>query len=223
MKKTILSLVTGLFLTLGLANAQEGKDYDKWQIRLRGVGVVPIENADVSTIGGNVAISSQFIPELDFTYFFTKNLAAELILGTTKHKVSTTNSDISAIGGATNAKVDLGDVWLLPPTFTLQYHFRPNATWKPYVGAGINYTIFYNEDASQTVKNVSYDNALGIATQLGVDVNVSKNFFLNLDVKHIFLGTDVNVDASNLATGLNIPAKVDINPFLLGFGVGVKF
>ena len=223
MKKTILSLATGLLLTLGFAKAQESKDYDKWQIRLRGVGVVPIENAAISTIGGNVSISSQFIPEVDFTYFFTKNIAAELILGTTKHKVSTSSSDLSAIAGPRNAKVDLGDVWLLPPTLTLQYHFRPNDVWKPYVGAGINYTIFYNEDAGQTVKNVSYDNAFGIAAQLGVDVNISKNLFLNLDVKHIFLGTDVNVDATNLASGLNIPAKVDINPFLLGFGVGVKF
>ncbi|MNT89451.1 outer membrane protein W [compost metagenome] len=70
---------------------------------------------------------------------------------------------------------------------------------------------------------MQYDNAFGLATQLGVDISISKNLFVNLDVKHILLKTDVNVDASNLATGLNIPAKVNINPFLLGFGVGVKF
>ena len=223
MKKLLYSLVAGLALTIGITNAQDNNDYDKWQIRLRGVGVVPIENADVSTIGGNVSISSQFIPELDFTYFFTKNIAAELILGTTKHKVATSNSNLTAIGGATNAKVDLGDVWLLPPTLTLQYHFRPNETFKPYVGAGLNYTIFYNEDAGSTVNGVSYENAFGFATQMGVDINLSKSFFLNFDVKHILLGTDVNVDATNLASGLNIPAKVDIDPFLLGFGIGIKF
>lgn len=223
MKKAILSIVTGLIFSLGFAQAQENQEYDKWQIRLRGVGVVPVENAEISTIGGNVSVSSTFIPELDITYFFSKNVAAELILGTTKHNVYTTNSDLSAIGGAANANVDLGDVWLLPPTLTLQYHFRPNKVWKPYVGAGVNYTIFYNPDAGNTVKDISYDNTFGFAMQLGTDINISKNIFLNLDVKNILLKTDVNVDASNLAVGLHIPAKVDINPFLLGFGVGIKF
>lgn len=223
MKKAILSIVTGLIFSLGFAQAQENQEYDKWQIRLRGVGVVPVENAEISTIGGNVSVSSTFIPELDITYFFSKNVAAELILGTTKHNVHTTNSNLSAIGGAANANVDLGDVWLLPPTLTLQYHFRPNKVWKPYVGAGVNYTIFYNPDAGNTVKDISYDNTFGFAMQLGTDINISKNIFLNLDVKNILLKTDVNVDASNLAAGLHIPAKVDINPFLLGFGVGIKF
>ncbi|WP_039053175.1 OmpW/AlkL family protein [Sphingobacterium sp. T2] len=223
MKRAILSIVTGLIFSLGFAQAQENQEYDKWQIRLRGVGVVPVENAEISTIGGNVSVSSTFIPELDITYFFSKNVAAELILGTTKHNVHTTNSDLSAIGGAANANVDLGDVWLLPPTLTLQYHFRPNKVWKPYVGAGVNYTIFYNPDAGNTVKDISYDNTFGFAMQLGTDINISKNIFLNLDVKNILLKTDVNVDASNLAAGLHIPAKVDINPFLLGFGVGIKF
>ncbi|MGJ1321728.1 OmpW/AlkL family protein [Sphingobacterium faecium] len=223
MKKLLFATAVCLLFGLGISQAQETKNFDRWQIRLRGVGVVPIENADVSTIGGNVSISSQFIPELDFTYFFNKNIAAELILGTTKHKVSTTNSDLSAIGGSTNNNIDLGSVWLLPPTLTVQYHFYPSPSIKPYVGVGANYTIFYNEDAGNIVKNVKYDNAFGLATQLGVDINISKNFFVNLDVKHIFLKTDVNVDASNLATGLNIPAKVSINPFLLGFGLGVRF
>ncbi len=222
MKKTILSLITGLFISLGFVQAQEGEDYAKWQIRLRGVGVVPIESSEVGKIGGSVDVSATLIPELDFTYFFTKNLAAELILGTSKHKINTKNSDLTAIGGAKNASVDLGHVWLLPPTLTLQYHFRPNPVWKPYVGIGANYTIFYNENAGPTVKDVTYENKFGLAAQLGVDINVSKRFFLNLDIKQIFLQTDANVNGTNLAPGLNIPAKVTLNPFLLGFGIGVK-
>ena len=105
-----------------------------WQVRLRGVSVQPNEKSNVSAIGGDVNISNSFIPELDFTYFFNKNVAAELILGTTKHKVV---DEKSALGD-----VDLGSVWLLPPTLTLQYHFYPTKTLKPYVGAGLNYTIF---------------------------------------------------------------------------------
>ncbi len=146
-----------------------------------------------------------------------------MILGTTKHKVNTTGSNLTAIGGSPSSNVDLGSVWLLPPTLTAQYHFLPDGAIKPYVGAGINYTIFYSVNAGQTVKNVKYDNAFGFATQLGIDFKLSEKYFVNLDAKYILLKTDVNVDASNLAPNLSIPAKVDINPFLLGFGVGMKF
>lgn len=222
MKKIVLSLVTGLFLSLSFAQAQDGDDYAKWQIRVRGVGVVPIESSEVGVIGGSIDVSSTFIPELDFTYFFTKNLAAELILGTSKHKINTQNSNLTAIGGSANAEVNLGHVWLLPPTLTLQYHFHPSPVWKPYVGVGANYTIFYNEDAGPTVKDISYKNKFALAAQLGVDINVSKNVFFNFDIKQIFLKTEADVDATNLAPGLNIPAKVTLNPFLLGFGIGIR-
>lgn len=217
-------LFIALVLTLGVSNlkAQTGPD-QRWQMRLRGVAVMPNESAKINTIGGDIDINTKFIPELDFTYFFTKNIAAELILGTTKHKVHTVGSDLSAIGGSTAANVDLGSVWLLPPTLTAQYHFMPDHAIKPYVGAGINYTIFYSANEGPTVKKVKYDNAFGFATQLGVDFKLSEKYFLNLDAKYILLKTDVNVDASNLAPNLAIPAKVDINPFLLGFGFGMKF
>ncbi|MHA3789222.1 OmpW/AlkL family protein [Flavobacterium hauense] len=230
MKKLILSVIALSFFSTATLFAQTEKedlssDFKKWQIRLRGIAVVPDESAKIGTIGGDVAISSTFIPELDFTYFFTKNFAAELILGTSKHDVSTTGSDISAIGGPTNANIELGSVRLLPPTLTFQYHFFPLADkdFKPYVGAGINYTIFYDAKPGKTVKGIEYDNALGYAFQLGFDYMINDKFFVNVDAKKLFLNTDVKVDASNLAPGLSIPAEVDIDPWLFGFGVGMKF
>ncbi|KAF2516284.1 OmpW family protein [Flavobacterium salilacus subsp. salilacus] len=227
MKKIVLALSAMALLLSGSAIAQENNDntpdFKKWQMRVRGVGVIPDESADIGIIGGDVDISTSLIPEVDFTYFFTKNIAAELILGTTKHDVHTTGSDISAIGGPTSADVDLGSVCLLPPTLTVQYHFYANETFKPYVGAGVNYTIFYNVDEGSTVRDVEYDNALGYAFQVGFDVMLNDKFFINMDVKKIFLSTDVTVDGSNLAEGLSIPAEVDINPLLVGFGVGMKF
>ena len=181
------------------------------------------EKAEVNTIGGDVNISNSFIPELDFTYFFNKNVAAELILGTTKHDVKTTGSNLTAIGGPASAEVDLGSVWLLPPTLTLQYHFYPTKTLKPYLGAGLNYTIFYSVDEGSVVKGLDYDNAVGFALQGGLDYMLNDKYFLNFDIKKLFLKTDVNVDATNLASGLKIPAEVNIDPLLIGFGVGMKF
>lgn len=212
-----LLFLAGLLFTVSLS-AQN------WQVRLRGVAVQPNEKAEVSTIGGDVNISNSFIPELDFTYFFNKNVAAELILGTTKHDVKTTGSNLTAIGGPASAEVDLGSVWLLPPTLTAQYHFYTSdkKVFKPYIGAGVNYTLFYNVKSGD-VADVKYDNALGYAAQVGFDLMLDDTFFINVDAKRLFLSTDVTVDASNLAPGLSIPATVDIDPWLFGVGVGMKF
>ena len=113
----------------------------------------------------------------------------------------------------------------MPPTLTLQYHFTPfeEKVFKPYVGARVNYTIFYNAEDGNTVKNVSYKNNVGNAFQVGFDLMLNDTFFINVDAKKLFLKTDVTVDASNLATGLSIPAEVTINPLILGMGLGMKF
>ncbi|TDQ25550.1 OmpW/AlkL family protein [Tenacibaculum caenipelagi] len=211
MKKIILSIVLGM-LFFSNVNAQETnkvEDFKKWQTRFRWVSVLPNESATIGTIGGNVEIGENFIPELDFTYYFTENIAAELILGTTNHDVKVINT---ALGN-----VDLGDVWLLPPTLTLQYHFNVN-DFKPYVGAGVNYTIFYNADPGAVV-DVDYKNGFGYALQLGFDYDLDDTWFLNVDAKYVGLSTDVTVDAG-IAT---VPAEVDINPLLIGFGVGIRF
>lgn len=224
MRKIVFALMAMSLMTVNFVNAQDketkeeskSNEFKRWQVRLRAVGVAPDESAKIGIIGGDVAISNALIPELDFTYFFTEHFAAELILGTAKH-------DVKAINTAAG-DVNLGSVWLLPPTLTAQYHFYTSdqKVFKPYIGAGVNYTLFYNVKSGD-VAGVDYDNALGYAAQVGFDLMLDDTFFINLDVKRLFLSTDVTVDASNLAPGLSIPAEVDINPWLIGVGVGMKF
>jgi outer membrane protein len=224
MRKIVFALMAMSLMTVNFVNAQDNEtkeesksnEFKRWQVRLRAVGVAPDESASIGIIGGDVAISNALIPELDITYFFTENFAAELILGTAKH-------DVQAINTAAG-DVNLGSVWLLPPTLTAQYHFYTSdkKVFKPYIGAGVNYTLFYNVKSGD-VADVTYDNALGYAAQLGFDLMLDETFFINVDVKRLFLSTDVSVDASNLAPGLIIPAEVDINPWLVGVGVGMKF
>lgn len=224
MRKIVFALMAMSLMTVNFVNAQDNEtkeesksnEFKRWQVRLRAVGVAPDESAKIGIIGGDVAISNALIPELDFTYFFTEHFAAELILGTAKHDVKAINT----LAG----DVNLGSVWLLPPTLTAQYHFYTSdqKVFKPYIGAGVNYTLFYNVKSGD-VAGVDYDNALGYAAQVGFDLMLDDTFFINLDVKRLFLSTDVTVDASNLAPGLSIPAEVDINPWLIGVGVGMKF
>jgi len=227
--KRLFVFATMMFVGLSVFG-QSADTTGKWRVRLRGVAVIPQESAAIGVIGGDADISNSFIPELDFTYFFNRHFAAELILGTTRHKVSTVSSDLSAIGAGT-ANVDLGKVWLLPPTLTLQYHY-PAGKFNPYVGAGINYTIFYSADQGPVVKDIEYKNKFAFAAQAGFDIDISKKVFVNADLKKIFLSTTATVDASNLTPSAspqlapvlqNIEADVKIKPWLLGVGIGYKF
>ena len=221
MKKIVFVIMAFSLMAVNFVNAQDkeekSNEFKRWQVRLRGVGVVtPNQSAKIGIIGGDVQISDAFIPELDFTYFFTEHFAAELILGTAKHDVKAINT----IAG----DIDLGSAWLLPPTLTAQYHFYTSdkKIFKPYIGAGVNYTLFYNVK-SGAVADVKYDNALGYAAQVGFDLMLDDTFFINVDAKRLFLSTDVTVDATNLVPGLVVPAEVDIDPWLFGIGVGMKF
>lgn len=207
MKKLIFALLmTGLF-SLTNVNAQDANttddiSYNKWQARFRVIAVAPSPDDDID--GANIDISTTFVPEVDFTYFFNRNFAAELILATTKHEVEIEDG------------ADLGYVWLLPPTLNLQYHFYAD-DFKPYVGAGVNYTIFYSADPGD-LDDIDYKNAVGFSLQAGLDYNLDDKWFLNLDVKKLFLKTDVT--PNNDSSG---DVEVNIDPLVVGLGVGLKF
>ena len=214
MRKTILLALVAFFGVTTFAVAQDAPttDFSKWQFRLRGIVVTPDESADIEVIGGDVSISTAVVPEFDITYFFDENWSAELILATTKH-------DVEAVGTAAG-DIDLGSVWLLPPTLTGQYHFT-GGDFVPYLGAGVNLTLFYGVDEGPVADDVEYDTAVGFALQGGFDFMLNDKWFLNLDVKKLFLNTTATVNATT-ALGATVDADVDINPWIFGFGVGVK-
>ncbi len=170
---------------------------DNWMMRVRAIDIVP----DVSSGLPGFDVSSEWVPEVDFTYFLAPNIGVELILATSRHEVT--------VPGAS-----LGKLNVLPPTLTLQYHFQPTPTIKPYVGAGVNYTRFYNVDLAP---GLSIDkNSFGGALQAGVDIAVTQNGYINLDVKKIWIDTDVKSGGVKLTT-------LDIDPVVWGVGYGFRF
>ncbi len=131
-----------------------------------------------------MTVSTTVVPELDITYFFTPNIAAELVLGVTRHHIN---------GAATLAGTDVGRVWLLPPTLMLQYHFTNFGNFKPYVGAGVNYTFFFSEKAAGgTITQFSVEDSFGFALQAGFDLMLDRHWGLNFDVKKLYLRPDVS-------------------------------
>jgi outer membrane protein len=191
-----------------------------WMIRLRALGVVPDDDSSNWFVGGaehpgsNLDINTTVVPELDISYFFTRNIAAELILGVTPHQVDA-KENIATLG-------EIGKAWLLPPTLMFQYHFYMDKGIKPYVGAGVNYTIFFNEGSGTNFHDFKLDDNWGWALQAGVDIPLGNNWFFNVDVKKVFLDTTAKVWLNGPHPTL-VTADVQIDPWLIGVGVGYRF
>ena len=194
-------LVAGTLTAPVVAQAQEGP----WMVRVRAVNLDP---ANTDSTGLGLAINSKVIPEVDISYFFTPNIAAELVL--TVPQKHTIRSNGAAIGSLKH----------LPPTFTLQYHFTGMDAIKPYVGAGVNYTRFTSVNFTPAVvaglgPTLSAD-SFGFALQAGVDIAIAKNMVLNFDVKKVQIKTNVNSFGAKVGS-----LKVD--PWLVGMGIGWRF
>ncbi|PQA88888.1 OmpW/AlkL family protein [Hyphococcus luteus] len=189
-------------------------------VRLRGIVVAPTENtSDVMPgfPGGSVNVENAVVPELDFTYFLTNNIGAELILATSPHDLQGTGT-LSGLG-------KVGDVMALPPTLTLQYHFNPEGKIRPYAGVGVNWTIFYSEDASDSLvnaigpTNLSLDDSVGVAYQVGLDYALNDRWFVNFDVKYIQIDTTATLNTGGAINTVD----VDLDPIVAGVGIGMRF
>ncbi len=214
----ILSAAVLATATSATALDWQPKEAGTWMVRLRMIDMKPQESGDVLTqatsadSGWDVKLTEDYVPEIDLTYFFTDNFAVEVIAGTTKHKARVYNG---------TTMVDAGDVKLLPPVVTAQWHFNPKGKVSPYVGAGINYTFFYDVNDG-SLSNVSYEDGFGWALQAGVDVATTGPWFVNFDVKKVWLDTDLKADATGVGL-VPVKSDVDIDPWVFGVGLGRKF
>ena len=185
---------------LGAVQAQESP----WMVRFRATN---LDMANKDSTGLGLTANNKVIPEVDVTYFFNKNVAAELVL--TVPQKQTVNS--SSLG-------DLGTFKHLPPTLLAQYHFTDFNGFKPYVGAGINYTKISSVNlALPDATKVTLDgHSWGGALQVGVDIPLDKNWSLNFDVKKIYIKTDVYAGGSNAGT-------LKLDPVAASVGIGYRF
>jgi outer membrane protein len=198
------------------AHAEKGD----WIVRVRAIMVAPNEKTgpvQPTFPTAHTSVENSYAPELDFTYMATKHIGAELILATTKHHV-TGQGALAGVG-------KLAGTWVLPPTLTLQYHLAPDAHIRPYVGAGINYTIFYNEKASAALNNaigktdVGLKDSVGYAFQAGLDFDLTRRVFANLDVKYIDIDTTARLTTGSLVNR----ERVHLDPLVVGIGLGMRF
>lgn len=204
-------LVAGASGAMAQDAAPRGKRAGDFVLGFGAVGVLPTNGGSVGLIGGTPNASNAASPLLDGTYFFTPSIALNLIAATTRHQVEVRNSALGT--------VNLGSVWALPPTLTVQYHPLPQSRISPYIGVGLNTTFYYGYSGNMTppVSRVRLDTSFGVAPNIGVDYELAPNWLLNLDLKWIMMQPDVSVNS-----GL-IRAQANINPFVVSAALRYRF
>jgi outer membrane protein len=203
----VLAIATGAH-----AEDFQGKHKGLLMLNVRATDVAPEAGDAITTAAGaatglRAEVGDNVMPTIGLNYFLTDNVAVEVIAGTTHHKVK-------AVGPATNVVVH--ETWVLPPVVSLQYHFAPEAKVSPYVGAGVNYMIFYGDEDRNGFR-VKLKNGFGASLQAGVDVALQGPWSANLDVKKVFFETDASINGGTLKS------KVKLDPWVVSAGFGYKF
>mgnify|MGYP001048269651 FL=1 len=156
---------------------------------------------------GTVNVDGSAMLSFSGTYLFAPNWGVE-VLGALpfEHDI-----DLNSGGKVAETKH-------LPPVVSLQYHFNPNGTVRPYLGAGINYTMFFSEDTTGALagSKLELDPSFGLAAQAGVDFAFGADWFINVDVRWIDIDTDAKLDGSGIGT-------VEIDPMVYGLSIGRRF
>jgi outer membrane protein len=221
MKKiaTFSALAAALLMLTPVAWSHDAGD---WYVRVGFTNVDPDDpngDIDLGVIDPALPVADINVDDawsLTFTgsWQWTDNWAVELL---------------AAVPFEHDIKVDglgkVGKTKHLPPTLSLQYHFLPKATIQPYVGAGVNYTLFFDDEEDGTLKDLGgslsiEDNSFGIAGQIGADWILNDNWFLNVDLRYIAIDTEAEVTIPDVGT---IKEDVDIDPWVYGINVGYKF
>jgi outer membrane protein len=204
MNKTFASALLAASVS-ALAPVAMAQDSGNFIVRAR---AVHLDSANKDSTNLGLSINNKTLPEIDFTYFLTPNLALELILTyPQKQKLSITH-----VG-------EIGTFKHLPPTLLLQYHVTGMGGFRPYIGAGVNFTNISDVEwgaTGQALKLNLKRNSYGLAVQVGVDVPLGGGWLLNFDAKKVQIKTDVTSAGTKLGT-----FKVD--PLLLSVGVGMRF
>jgi len=201
-----LALYASIIASLGFGGSALGAESNPWLVRA-GASLVQPDSDNGSLDVGSINVDGAYSFTFNVSYFFTPEVAVELLAA------YPFSHDFTVHVGSAN--VD-GKVDHLPPTLSVQYHFLPNERWRPYVGAGVNYTMFSNAKLDNVPASVSLDDSIGLALQTGIDIALTDNWLVNFDVRYIHINSDVKVGGSNVGT-------VDINPMVYGLNVGYRF
>lgn len=199
-------IMTGILaaVLLGGNSIAHAVEQGDWLLRFGATMVSPDASSSGVVADDAVDVDDGTSVSVDFTYMLRDNIGLELLAA------YPFTHDITLDGVGKIAETDH-----LPPTFSVQYHFQPKSNIRPYVGIGLNYTTFFNEEATAVISEISLDDSFGLALQGGVDFNLTDKWYLNLVLRYINIETTAKTDLGNV--------DVDINPWVYTLGVGTSF
>lgn len=202
--KSVLKPLAVAAIAATFASPAFAYEAGQWILRA-GIGTVDPDSDNLTTGDTVFEVDSGTSLTLTATYMFTENWALDILAAWPF------SHDIEANG------VRIAETDHLPPTVSLQYHFLPDSTFKPYAGLGLNYTTFFSTDLDPAVgDDLDLDDSFGLAAQIGADIELADRWLLNIDVRYINIESDASVDGADLGT-------VDINPFVYSINVGYRF
>lgn len=233
MRKTLINiaLISALATTSTIAMA--ANKAGDFVLRVGVINVSPDSGKSTIYAAGNevdlgagaltASVDSDTQLGLNFVYFATDNIAVELLAATPfKHDLKVHSGDTT---------LDLGETTQLPPTLSALYYFNnPNNNFQPYVGAGINYTVFFEEDFDSSMQgdtsplnltNLKVKNSWGLSAQIGADYHLDDKWLVNAAIRYI----DIDTTATFKAIDGTVPGKVDISvdPLVYMVSVGYTF
>ena len=194
----LLSVAIVFSLASAAFAAENDADFKRFGVRIRALYLAPHQKNGIG-----IKVQDTLAPELDLEYFFTPYLSTELVLALTKHDIKTRSP-----------RGTLGSTWLLPPSLLVKVHPLPKAKISPYVGAGFNVVMPFNEQANGA--DLKIDTSVGLAAQVGVDIPINENLYFNLDGKYYTTVTNARIN--------NGPKNhLRVNPFIFGVGLQYRF
>jgi outer membrane protein len=184
-------------------------------------GNVKLDGAKVA--GTKATLDSDTQLGLAFAYMLTDHVGLELLAATPfQHTVA-----VKGLGAGLDGK--LADIKQLPPTLSLQYYpMETSSKFQPYVGVGVNYTWFYDEDLSSTRKgegfsNLDLKNSWGWAGQVGMDYMLTDRMMVNASVWYVDIDTEATMDGPSALSVGRTKVSVDVDPWVYMVGIGYKF
>jgi len=199
----LLVSVASISFAADPACTPQEKSFERYGVRIRGIYIMPDEKVDSRLSALGVVVDDAVAPELDLEYFITRNFSGELVLALSKH-------DIMINNGGTNA----GSLWLLPPSLYVKYHPIPQYVVSPYVGFGMNVVMPFDEKLTID-PSFKVHSSVGWAAKVGADIKITNHVYLNVDAMYYDCRPDMTVGGTKY--------KLDLNPFILGTGIGVRF
>lgn len=226
-------VVAGSLVMMGAAMGAHAYEAGDVIVRVGAANVDPNDSASTPTLNGAPLLSTDVGVDRDtqvgltVAYMLTPSIGVELLAATPfQHDISG-NGALGGVLGTT----DLGSTRQLPPTLSLQYYFNNSSPVTPYLGVGVNYTVFFDEDAGSDLNttlggdvDLDLENSVGLAVSGGLDFDLGNNWLLNASVWYIDIDTEASysVKTGPLA-GAKVKSDVSIDPWVYMLSAGYKF